>query len=124
MCVSTGKVGYPKAWLMTTEAVLCPTPGSASSSGKVEGTCPPCRSSNRRESSASDRLFPGASPHCRISSRMALSPSAAIFAGSGATRKSAGVTSLTFLSVHCALSTTATSRVKASEWFRGIGGSG
>jgi hypothetical protein len=30
---------HPNAWLMTTLAVLWPTPGSASSCSKVEGTC-------------------------------------------------------------------------------------
>jgi hypothetical protein len=35
MCVSTGNAGTPKAWHMTTLAVLWPTPGSASSAAKL-----------------------------------------------------------------------------------------
>ena len=48
MCVSTGKVAMPNACDNTTLAVLCPTPGSASSASISEGTTPPCRSINNR----------------------------------------------------------------------------
>src|SRR4028118_2047485 len=37
MWVSTGKAGMPNAWFETTDAVLCPTPGSSSSSARVRG---------------------------------------------------------------------------------------
>ena len=37
MWVSTGKAGTPKAWAITTEAVLWPTPGRASSAAKSCG---------------------------------------------------------------------------------------
>src|SRR5208283_2702772 len=43
MWVSTGNAGTPKACAMTTLAVLCPTPGSSSSSANVRGTAPPWR---------------------------------------------------------------------------------
>jgi len=35
-----------KATLMTTDAVLCPTPASCSNSSKVSGTSPPCLSTS------------------------------------------------------------------------------
>ena len=124
ICVSTGNAGTPKAWAMTTEAVLWPTPGSSSSSSKVRGTSPACfvMISFARPTSALD--FCGASPSCLIRFRTFSTGSAAIFAGVPATANKAGVTSLTFLSVHCAESTTATSKVKASVWSSGTGVSG
>ena len=62
MCVSTGKAGTPNAWAMTTDAVLCPTPGSRSIASKEAGTCPSCSSSNMEESFLTALLFRGASP--------------------------------------------------------------
>ena len=44
--VSTAMVGWPKAELSTTFAVLRPTPGSFSSASRVPGTSPPCCSSS------------------------------------------------------------------------------
>ncbi len=44
MWVSTAIVASPKATFSTTLAVLRPTPGSASSSARLRGTRPPCRS--------------------------------------------------------------------------------
>ena len=41
MWVSTGNAGTPKAWAMTTPAVLCPTPGRSSNASKEAGTSPP-----------------------------------------------------------------------------------
>lgn len=38
MWVSTGKASSSKAWMRMTDAVLCPTPGSASSSYKRSNT--------------------------------------------------------------------------------------
>ena len=61
---------------------------------------------------------------CALAPSYALLMLARIAAGVGARAKSAGVTSLTFLSVVCAESTTATRRVKASACARGTGGSG
>ena len=39
--MSTGKEAVPNAWLMTTDAVLGPTPGSLTISSTEAGTCPP-----------------------------------------------------------------------------------
>ena len=50
--------------------------------------------------------------------------SAAICLGLGASANNAGVTSLTFLSVVCALNATDTSKVNGSRWSSGIGGAG
>ena len=41
MWVSTGNAGTPKACTISTEAVLWPTPGRASSASKLGGTSPP-----------------------------------------------------------------------------------
>ena len=122
--MSTGKAGTPKACAITTEAVLCPTPGNSSSSSKVRGTTPPCLAMSilPRPTSALD--FWGARPSWRISVSTRASVILAILAGVPASAKSAGVISLTFLSVHCAESTTATRSVKASVWSNGTGGSG
>lgn len=46
MCVSTGNVGMRNAMASTTDAVLWPTPGRLSSSAKLWGTSPPCRSAS------------------------------------------------------------------------------
>ena len=52
MCVSTGNAGTPNAWVITTLAVLWPTPGRASSSSNVRGTSPPCCATRIFDSSA------------------------------------------------------------------------
>ena len=124
MCVSTGKAGTPKACAITTEAVLWPTPGRASNAPKSAGTTPPCRSSTRRDKLDKARAFCGANPNGRMIPRMTSTGSAASDPGSGASAKRRGVTWLTLASVHCAESTTATSKVKASPWASGIGGAG
>jgi hypothetical protein len=49
MCVSTAMVGWPKAVLRTTLAVLRPTPGKASSASRDSGTSPPCSSIRMRQ---------------------------------------------------------------------------
>mmetsp|Transcript_25862 Transcript_25862/g.82289 ORF Transcript_25862/g.82289 Transcript_25862/m.82289 type:complete len:253 (+) Transcript_25862:1757-2515(+) len=64
MCVSTGKAGIPKACDMSTLAVLWPTPGSASSSAKVRGTSPPCRSTRRPAIATRFLALVGARPTC------------------------------------------------------------
>lgn len=115
MWVSTGNAGTPKACTMITDAVLCPTPGSASSSSKVAGTPPPCRSPRRRAISLRRFALVGASPISRIRSRISSTSSAAIASGVGARSKSAGVTWLTFLSVLWADSITAHRNVKGSR---------
>ena len=66
MCVSTGNAGWPKAWLMITLAVLCPTPGKASRSAKLSGTCPACRSTSSRAIWDRACAFRGASPIGRM----------------------------------------------------------
>ena len=48
--VSTAIVGWPKATLSTTFAVLRPTPGSLTSAAWSAGTTPPCASSSCRHS--------------------------------------------------------------------------
>ncbi len=111
MCVSTGNAGTPNACDITTLAVLCPTPGSSSNSSNVRGTCPPCFSINSRESSWIALAFRGASPQGRTMALISSTVRAAIAAGLSAILKSAGVTRLTRLSVHCAESSTAINRV-------------
>ena len=66
MWVSTAKAGWPKAWFITTLAVLCPTPGSDSRASRSSGTRPPYSAPRRRESSAIARAFEGARPQERI----------------------------------------------------------
>ena len=127
MCVSTGNAGSPNACAITTLAVLCPTPGSASSSSKVARHLRPPWRSTRSCDSAPDVLRLGAaqSPHGRmmrsISGDRERAPSPR---ASRARAKSGGVTSLTRTSVHCAESTTATRRVNGSSWPSGMGGAG
>ena len=123
MWVSTANAGTPNACAITTLAVLCPTP--ASDSRKVQSgiTSPPA---STIWFAAVHRFFAfvGASPTSRMSSRIRSGSSAAICSGVLATANSAGVTWLTFLSVVCADSATATSSVYGSVWSSGIGGSG
>ena len=114
MWVSTGKAGTPNAWDMTTLAVLCPTPGSSSSSAKVFGTDPPCFSTRSFDRPEIAFAFCGESPHGRMMLWMSATGTRAIFAGVSARANSSGVTSFTFRSVHWAESTTETRRVKAS----------
>ena len=111
MCVSTGNAGTPKACAITTLAVLCPTPGSASNSANVRGTCPPCCATKIRDSSRIACAFRGASPHGRTIASISATVRRAIAAGLSASLNNAGVTRLTRLSVHCAESSTAMSNV-------------
>jgi hypothetical protein len=99
MCVSTGKAGTPKACAISTDAVLWPTPGNASSASKLAGTSPPWRSTSNCAIACRFFAFVGARPISRMYSRITSTGRAAIAAGVGAASKSAGVTSLTFLSV-------------------------
>jgi hypothetical protein len=92
MCVSTGKAGTPNAWDITTLAVLCPTPGRASSSSKLFGTWPPCRSTMSRESAWMFFDFAGESPQGRMMLRICGTVSRVIAAGSPASANSFGVT--------------------------------
>merc|ERR1712078_890879 len=85
-----GKAGTPKAWLITTLAVLCPTPDSFSRSSKVPGTSPPCSRTRASLRLARYFAFEGANPISRMSSRMRPSPSAAMAAGVGPAANSAG----------------------------------
>ena len=111
MWVSTGNAGSPKACAMTTLAVLCPTPGNASSSTKERGTSPPWRSISSCESREMAFAFWGDSPQGRMTSWMRATGTFAMACGVSASAQSLGVTSLTRLSVHCAESSTATSNV-------------
>lgn len=112
MWVSTGKVGTPKACIIITEAVLCPTPGRLSRISISCGTSPEYLSIRILESAIIffDLLFE--SPQGRIISRTLSTPKDNIFSGLSASLKSSGVTSFTRLSVHCADSRTAIKKVK------------
>jgi hypothetical protein len=70
------------------------------------------------------RAFCGERPHGRMILWISATGSAAIFSGVSASAKSPGVTSFTFLSVHCAERTTETRSVYGSLWLSGIGVSG
>ena len=124
MWVSTGKAGWPKAWFMTTEAVLWPTPGSFSSASKEGGTRPSCSRNKICESSWMARALRGARPHGRIIASMSATSNSTIASGVWARANRWGVTRLTRLSVHCADSKTATSNVYESACTSGIGVSG
>ena len=114
ICVSTGKAGTPKAWLMTTEAVLCPTPGIASRSVKLSGTWPSCNSMIISERPLSALDFMGTKPQGRMIAAMSSMLMAAIACGVGASAKRIGVMVFTRASVHWADKTTATNRVNGS----------
>ena len=113
MWVSTAIAGSRNQVLSTTFAVLRPTPGRLSSAARDDGTSPPNRSTRIAESFITCRALLRKSPMVRMCSISRSSPSASIFAGVSATLKSASVARLTPLSVACADSATATSRVKA-----------
>ena len=125
MCVSTGNAGTPNAWAITTLAVLWPTPASASRNSQ---------SARHLAAGVDDLVRPrfqmflalvGREPDLADDgedpSRGRARPSAP---ASSAWRTARGVTWLTFLSVVCADSTTATSSVNGSAWSSGIGGAG
>lgn len=111
MWVSTGKAGFPKAWVSTTEAVLWPTPGRASSSSSVLGTFPLWWAIRSLESCTIAFAFVGPSPHVLMMCSTFFGVSCAIFCGVSASAKRAGVTRLTRASVHCAERRTAIRRV-------------
>ena len=119
--VSTGKAGTPKACDITPLAVLWPTPGSDSSSSNELGTSPENLDNIILDNKYMFLDFVLERPNCLIISYILLCPSLHIDSGLFANLKRLGVISFTFLSVHWALSNTATSRVKLFEWFRGIG---
>src|SRR6266545_1272194 len=124
MWVSTGKAGTPKACAMTTLAVLCPTPGRASSSSNVRGTSPPWRSTRISDSRWMFFDLAGASPHGRMIRSMSRGRRLAIAAGVDARANRSGAVRLTRTSVHCAERTTDTRSVNASSWTSGMGGRG
>ncbi len=111
MCVSTGNAATPKAWLKTTPAVLCPTPGSASSSSKLRGTSPPWRSSNSFDRPWIAFDLAGDRPQGLMISRISSGVSSTICSGVRARRNNSGVIWLTLTSVHCADSNTAINSV-------------
>jgi hypothetical protein len=77
---------------MTTDAVLCPTPGNVSNCSMVSGTTPLKCSTSIVAIPWSLLDLPGANPTGRIIRRISSSPKATIFAGVGARRKSSFVT--------------------------------
>ena len=101
----------PNACAITTLAVLCPTPGNASSSVKLAGTAPPWRSINNRDNSLIACAFRGANPQGRTIASISATVRRAIAAGVSANLNNAGVTRFTRLSVHCAESKTAINNV-------------
>ena len=115
MCVSTGNAGTPNACAITTDAVLCPTPGNSSSAPKSAGTCPPCFSTSNRDNPAIATDFCGDNPHGLINSRISSTGTAIIASGVAARANNPGVTKFTRASVHCADNSTATSNVNASR---------
>jgi ribosomal protein L24 len=88
--------------VITTEAVLCPTPGKASSSSNVRGNLPPCCSTRMRERFQMFLAFIGASPTVRMIFRISGMPSLTMASGVGARLNNSGVTLFTDLSVVCA----------------------
>ena len=114
MWVSTGNAGTWKACVITTLAVLWPTPGSSSSASMSAGTSPPCLLTSKRLVVAIALALPGARPQVRIYGRIWRLVSLAIACAVGARANSAGVTRLTRASVHCADRITATSSWNAS----------
>lgn len=124
MWVSTGKAGVLKAWMRTTEAVLCPTPGRASRSCKVLGTwelCCETRILERLEMAEALRLE---RPQGLMIFCMTSMGRVAMDWGVSARAKRWGVTWLTRLSVHWAERRTEMRRVNGSLWVRGMGGLG
>ncbi len=122
--VSTGKAGFSNACDITTEAVLCPTPGSDSNSSKVCGTRLSKRSTRIWDIARMCLDLAGDKPQGFMIARISATDNRAIFWGVSALAKSAGVTLFTILSVDWPESMTATSRVNGSRCFRGIGTSG
>src|SRR5690606_15365777 len=104
------------AWLITTEAVLCPTPGKASRPSKVLGNSPPCFSSRIRERFHILRLLVGDKPTFRMTDSIRSGVSFAMAAGVSAISKRVGVELFTDLSVVCAESKTAMHKVYGLVW--------
>ena len=110
MWVSTAMVGWPKAVLSTTFAVLRPTPGRASSASRFCGTSPPCFSSRISERATTFFALLRNRPMRLMYSSTPATPSLTIVvAAHAATSNSPAVARLTDLSVAWAESTTATS---------------
>ena len=97
--VSTAMVGSPNASFMTTLAVLRPTPGRLCRASRFVGTSLPCSSISILESLMTFFALELKRPMVLIFSLTPSSPRATIFSGVSATAKSAGVASLTLLSV-------------------------
>ena len=110
MWVSTGNAGTPNACAITTLAVLWPTPASDSRKSQSGSTSPPA---STIWLAAVHMFFAlvGARPTSRITLGIAPGRARHLLRRVGATANSAGVTWLTFLSVVCADSTTATRSV-------------
>ncbi len=122
--VSTGKAGWPKLWDMTTDAVLCPTPGNLSSASKDSGTIPLCSLIKIWLSPWMAFDFAGDKPQGLMISLISSTVNNTMSWGVSALAKSSGVILLTLSSVHWAESRTAINSVKASLCSRGMGVSG
>src|SRR5436190_4473758 len=105
MWVSTGNAGLPNQDI-TTDAVLCPTAGNASSSSKVCGTSPLYFSTRIFESPAIPLDFIGDRPQGLMISRISSAEYFIISCGLFASLNNVGVVLLTRSSVHWAESKT------------------
>ena len=101
-CVSTAMAGWWKATLMTTLAVLRPTPGSLWSASKSSGTSPPNSVQSIWQVARMFFALLRKSPQSRISFSSAGSPIATMSSGDLTLAKRRFVVTLTRLSVHCA----------------------
>lgn len=100
ICVSTGNAGSLKHLLTITDAVLCPTPRSCSSSRNVFGTVPLCFNNILFDVSKMARAFELKNPHGLMISLMRSSPSDIIFSGESHIANNFLVTLFTMASVH------------------------
>ena len=101
---------------MTTLAVLRPTPGSASSSSRVEGTSPPYFSTSARAAPTILLAFMRKKPVDLIKFSTSGSAAFANACGVGYAANRNGVVKLTRTSVVCAESMTAIKRVKGESY--------
>ena len=98
-------------WLITTDAVLCPTPGKASKASKLSGTLPSYLSHKILLSSAIALDFLGDKPQGLMIFLITSGSTKDISKGLSAKENSSGVTLFTLISVHCADNKTAINNV-------------
>src|SRR5690606_16170380 len=113
---TTTPSAIPKPTPSTTFAVFRPTPGSSTSSSRVFGTSPPCRSTSACAIPFSDFALFRKKFTWRIVSSISSRGASASACGVGYRAKSPGVTRFTIASVHCAESTVAATSWYASSW--------